>query len=206
MQRTFASVVGLFLMGSLGPACVLADINFTVDENGIGAVQGRFLGGQNGADPFDPTNGLTPLNYRVALGPGLVPGDIVLGEGPGSGTISDLIRFTVEDPTTGEGSLILYSLVEPAGPQDLADVGLPSSRQTNLLTLPETVGPGGQIGLFDYTPTPNQPGYVPLPSGLGPVRYNVISTVPEAPGLALLATGAVGLLACAARRRARSRA
>ena len=213
MRRTFAFAVGLLLVGSLGPAPVLADIVVTLDENGHGMGLSTTTGqtgtfsGANGVDPFDPTSGLTPLIYDIghttpgviALAP--VVGDILLVESSGSSIISDLIRFTTA-PTSGDSLLILYSLVEP-GIHDLADVGLPSSRQTNLLTLSETVGPGGQVGLFDYTPTANQPGYVPLPSSFGSVRYNVISSaVPEPSSIILFGIGVFGLV-CYGWRKAR---
>jgi hypothetical protein len=176
IRRTVVVAVGLLMVGSLGPAPVLADIIGTLDENGHGMAlvtstgQMTTFSGANGVDPFDPTSGLTTLIYDIGhtIASPEVVGDVLLVESSGSSIISDLIRFTT-DPTSGDDLLILYSLVEP-GIHDLADVGIPSSRQTNLLTLPETVGPGGQIGFFDYTPTANQPGYIPLPRSFGLLR------------------------------------
>jgi hypothetical protein len=102
--------------------------------------------------------------------------------GPG---LSDLLRFT------NQGLLLVYSEVETGEPKGaLADVGLPISRQTNLVTLLET-GPSDSLnGLFGYTPTANQPGFLPIGA---PVTYNFVSdAVPEPSSVALLGAG----LAC----------
>jgi hypothetical protein len=79
---------------------------------------------------------------------------------------------------------VVYSTLPGAGQTaDLADVGIPTSRQANVATLPETGSHPGVNGLFDYTPTPTQPGYIVLSPFPGPVVYNFTSDVPEPAGV-----------------------
>jgi hypothetical protein len=185
------SCTPLALIASIGFAATVAAqssvYRIDFDENGLGFVIGAGANDPvpltplgNRPDPFDPTNGLNPLVYQVpVIPPTMVPGDIVLAEIAG-GPASDLLRFT------GGNQIVVYSeLAETGEAPDLADVGLPTSRQTNLLNLVETGGEGAKNGLFGYTPTPNQPGYI-APG----VLLNFTSDVPE-PAAAATATGIV---------------
>jgi hypothetical protein len=195
-----------------------ADIIGTVDENGHGSSlvtetgQTATFTGHNGVDPFDLSNGLNPLIYDIGNTTNpprpLVVGDLLIQETAGSSTLSDLVRFTT-DPTTGDNLLIIYSVAGP-GQNDLADVGIPSALQTNTLALVETVGADGSRGIFGYTPTPNQPGYIPLPANFGSVVYNVISdaaAVPEPSSVLMAATAALaGLGVWVRKQRSASRA
>ncbi|HEV3166670.1 MAG TPA: PEP-CTERM sorting domain-containing protein [Isosphaeraceae bacterium] len=199
MRRSLSLAVGLSLLLGFCSGPVRADVVGTVDENGHGTSvntsnnqMGTFPG-TNGVDPFDPTNGLRPLIYDIGTVPGMVVGDILLPEVVGNATLSDLVRFTT-NPLNGHDLLILYSDVEPNAEKDLADVGIPVSLQTNLLTFAEAPGPNGLNGLFGYFPTPNQPGFLPLPPGFGRVVYNIISdAAPEPSSIVLLGSG-LGLI------------
>src|SRR4051812_25218068 len=186
-----------------------ADIIGTFDENGNGrsvyTVTGMtsILTGVNGADLFDPSNGLKPLIYNLGIdGVTMVNGDIEVTD-PGTSTASDLFRFYT-DPATTQNLLIVYSEMSPGGA--VADVGIPGSRQTNLLSLMEMGPVGGPNGIFGYTPTPSQPGYVDIQAGnfQGNLIYNLVgdSAVPEPSSIVLLG---LGLAAAAGFSRARRR-
>lgn len=173
-------------------------INF--DEKGNGTVQ-NIPGNPNSSvvlendgnnpDSTDPSSGLHPLTYnlRQSAQHGVpVTGDVLIAETAGAGVLSDLLRFTPD------GYLLVYSdLPESGEVAELADVGIPTSRQNTLVNAVETGLEGGVNGLFNYTPTPNQPGYIPYFDG-AVVIYNFTSDVPEpAAGLFLLAALGIAL-------------
>src|SRR5690242_18746901 len=133
----------------------------TFDENGKGTVRTPsgalvpLVAVGNIPDPVDPTNGLLPLVYDLTasgiVSP-VVPGDMDVLEIPGTPN-SDLLRWT-SSPATGRSFLVVYSdRAEPGEVPDLADVGLPQTRQPNLIGMQETGPEGGLNGVFGYVPT-----------------------------------------------------
>lgn len=128
----------------------IAQTVITVDEYGNGTAGAAVLPATTGTDPFDPTNGLRPLIYDLTGVGAPTVGDIWLTEPNSPGVYSDLLRFN-------NGWLIVYS---DLGTDGVADVGIPSLAQANSLTLAETGPEGGVNGLFNYTPTPLEPGYI----------------------------------------------
>lgn len=185
----------LFCASNAQAASIALDvITVRVDENCHGSIDG-FLGLQPLGCSFttDPGPGglAGAMTYNLMNPPGLVGGDVVISEPGGS---SDLIRFA---PTVNGGSLFFYSDLD-GGADALADIGLPTGRNTNLVTFTEASIPGG-FGLI-YTPTANQPGFV---AGAAlPVQYIFVSdsTVPE-PGTLILVGSAMGALIANRRRR-----
>jgi hypothetical protein len=184
--RRYITVVVVFVAMLL--AMLLARVAgasvITFNENGQGTIQLNSgaviplvpLG--NIPDPVDPTNGLLPLVYDLAGSVGLastppVPGDMNVLEQPLGTPPSDLLRWTPN------GLLVVYSdRPEPGETPDLADVGLPALRQTNLITRVEVGPENGLNGVFGYAPTPNQPGFFTNSTGDTPT-YNFISDTPE---------------------------
>ena len=169
----------------------------TVDENGNGTIQ--FPGGPAGALPGvlapDPGPGglASALTYNLLGPPGLVAGDLILLEPGGGGLLSEIIRFNPAGTAAGyPASLVFYS-DNADGSDSLADKGFPTSLYANNLTAVEVgpeIGPNG----FTYTPTANQPGFIP---GFG-VTYVIrsdLATVPEPSTLALC--GLMGTLGAA---------
>ncbi len=197
MKRNLIGLVAAML--ALGTtAWGQGTITLTVDEAGNGklvnSATGTFtLPSSMAADP-GPGGLASALTYNLLGPPGLVIGDVVMFE-PGSGEISDLLRFNQN------GTLVFYSdNSEPDG--DLADTGFPTARYTNLVRIPE-VGSEGNNGAI-YTPTSSQPGFV---SGVAfPVSYHFISdaeAVPEPGTLALLSSLGLSALLIVRSRRAR---
>jgi len=141
----------------------------------------------------DPGPGGLPnaLTYNLLGPPALVAGDLILLENPAGG-LSDIIRFNPAG-TGGNpaypASVVFYSDIEVGEAPVLADIGFPTAMYTNTVTLLE-MGVEGNNGIV-YTPTANQPGFVP---GFA-VTYNIISDspVPE-PSDALLALSGAGLI------------
>ena len=103
---------------------------------------------------------------------------------------SDDIRF---DSITGNGSLFFYSLPGPS----LADKGLPTAFETNVLSIAEVNLGGGVFGAI-YTPTAGQPGFVA--GSAGPTTYTFISDTPE-PSTALLLLLGLPVMASLRRKR-----
>ena len=170
----------------------------TVDEDGNGTLQ--FSGAPSiathGVLAPDPGPGGLPLalTYNLLGPPGLVAGDVLVFEDSTFTELSDIIRFNPAG--TGNAaypaSLVFYS-DNVDGIDNLADVGFPIARYPNVVRLLEADIGGGQIGLH-YTPTENQPGFVP---GFG-VTYHAISDgeaarVPEPITTTLLGIGLAGI-------------
>jgi hypothetical protein len=192
----FRRLAPVLVVCALAPGFARADAVLTFDENGRNVVNG-VLGAMtftNGVDPLDPTSPLRPLIYTLPAGVGTpVSGDVVLTDG---GVVMDLIRFT-------DNQIIYYSdNNDPVGDRDRADVGITTTRQTNLVSIPEVNLPRPAVNGAIYTPTATQPGFL----GAG-TRYTIVSdgaAVPEPS--TLLVTSLVGLGASAAWARKRLRA
>jgi len=189
-----AAAVLLFGLSS----SVLAQGNIpliTLTETGIGTL--LFPGSPpiptTGVPVADPGPGGLPnaLTYNLLGPPALVAGDLILLENPAGG-LSDIIRFNPAG-TGGNpaypASVVFYSDIEVGEAPVLADIGFPTAMYTNTVTLLE-MGVEGNNGIV-YTPTANQPGFVP---GFA-VTYNIISDspVPE-PSDVLLALSGAGLI------------
>ncbi len=205
----YAKFSGALLLAGLCAASMPAiaqvpPVLVTVDENGHGSVDLLGLSvplpGVLMADP-GPGGLSSTLTYSLAGTPALIAGDVFLLEGAAGGGIQDVIRF---NPAGTGGnpayppSLVFYS-DNLGGADDLADTpSPPTSFYTNTVTISE-VGPEGNNGAF-YTPTPNQPGFVP---GFA-VSYHFISDftpVPEPASVAFLAASVLTGAACLRRRR-----
>jgi hypothetical protein len=191
-QRT--AKVFLFLSIVFYGTDVRADLIGTFDENGNGMSvytitgQTSLILGTNGVDPFDPGNGLKPLIFDLNTGVAMVNGDLVVSDARTT-DVSDVFRFYTD--STSRNLLIMYSVPSTSGA--LADVGIPSVLQDNRLSLTEEGPEGGPNGIFNYFPTPNQPGYVDLQAagGIGNIIYNLYSdsAVPEPDSIVMLGGG-----------------
>ncbi|MGD0745000.1 MAG: hypothetical protein ABSA45_07580 [Verrucomicrobiota bacterium] len=83
----------------------------------------------------------------------LIVGDVLIYEAANPTVLSDVLRF--ED--YGVGYVYVYS-AQDDGPSKLADTGMPTAFQANTVSFIEQFN-GSAYGLFNYTPTANQPGY-----------------------------------------------
>ena len=195
-MRIFVCVALLALLGvgEVG-AAALPNPLISVDEHGNGNL--LFPGGspiftQGTLQPDPGPGGLgSALTYSLLGPPSLVAGDVLVQELISADLVlSEIIR--VNPAATGSpgypASLVFYSDTGD-GVDALADTGFPTALYTNTATALE-VGPEGANG-FVYTPTANQPGFVP---GFA-VSYSITSdgTIPEPATLSLFAI-AGGLL------------
>jgi len=186
-----------FIFGASRAQAAPIIIDTVVDENCHGTLNG-FLGLETLPCAFttDPGPGglAGAMTYNLLDPPGLVAGDVRIAE-PGTG-FSDLIRF---NPVVGGGSLFFYSDTD-GGVDALADIGLPTLLNTNLVTLPEVSLGALGFGLI-YQPTAGQPGFVAGASV--PVQYTFISDspVPEPGTLVLVGSGLGAFIANRRRRR-----
>jgi hypothetical protein len=197
-----AITIGLFLAASAPAVVINPTALVRVDEDGHGLFETTFpsrislLTYSMTSDP-GPGGKSSVLAYSLNLPDStpLIGGDVVIRE---SGDFnSDLVRF---DPSNG-GTLFFYSDIDGNPAVDaLADVGLPTGRNTNLVTIDEiALSANGINGAF-YVPLPDQPGY--FPHG-GSLSYIIISdTVPE-PGSFLLLLPAAAALVLIYRKRLR---
>jgi hypothetical protein len=176
------------------PAFAQFTVTLTFDENCNGSYRdslGLSLALPCSQIPDPGPGGLNnALFYSMLNPPGLVAGDVLIMEPPSDTLLSDILRF---DPVTQGGGVFVYSDIDADSPPVLADIGFPTSYNTNTLTIDE----GGVEGVWNgviYRPTPGQPGFVagsagPVTYNFGPVPYNFTSdAAPEpATGLLLLA-------------------
>jgi hypothetical protein len=135
----------------------------------------------------DPLSGLTTVMFTFnSTIPSVVAGDVKIQEF-GSTTIGDVIRF---ENINGVAVAFIFSNDIAGGLA--ADVGLPGSFQTNVVTISESsIGFAGP-----FTPTSGQPGFCTAAVGaLSCATYGLTSAdvVPEPTSLVLLGAGLLGL-------------
>ena len=196
--RTYLPISSLLLL-----CCGLANaqintIDITVDENGLGTINGLLgierLTATMQDDP-GPGGLANILTYNLQSPPNLVEGDVLLQDADGN--VLDVLRF---NPNQDGGSLLFYS-DNVDGFDSIGDTsGPPGSFYTNQITIPE-VGTETKNGAV-YIPVAGQPGFI---SGASiPVRYIFISEgsgpVPE-PGVISLMVGLSSASLLALRRK-----
>jgi hypothetical protein len=130
------------------------------------------------------------MNFDMLGPPAVVGGDVVLLNTDTS--LSDLIRFD-----SNSKSFFFYSDLD-GGVDQPADLGLPTAFNNNVVRLSEVSLGGGLTGL-NYTPSADQPGFVP---GFA-VSYTFISDSPE-PATWMLALAGASLVAIRRLRISRS--
>jgi len=180
----------------------------TVDENGNGSLV--FPGGAPfnvpGVLAADPGPGglALALTYNLLGPPGLVAGDLILLEPGGGGLISDIIRFNPAGTAPGYAASLVFYSDNLDGADALADRGFPTALYGNNITFTEVgpeVGPNG----FTYTPTANQPGFIPGFGVTYVIRSDLAPAIPEPSSLALCGVmGTLGAAGAAWKRRKRT--
>lgn len=146
---------------------------------------------------LDPLSNMNTLAYYLNSNfNSLTTGDWLIKEGSSSAPVGDVVRFEFVHNSTG--ALVPVAFIysddtggySPAGgTAHPADVGLPSSYQTNQITTWETSSSGTG---FVYAPTAGQPGFVPG-WGYGLESYDYPDPIPEPSSLLLLGLGFLGL-------------
>ena len=143
-------------------------------------------------DPF--TGGKTTLEFIFnSTITNVVAGDVKVDEFGGS-TVGDLIRF---EDISGQAVAFIYSGDVAGGLA--ADVGLPTSFQSNIFTISENAS--GFAG--PYTPTTGQPGFCVIGAACtSGVTYGLTSSdVPEPLTLSIFGAGVAGVAAFRRRRK-----
>lgn len=153
-------------------------------ESGSSCANASWCSGYTTA--VDPLSGIKTLMYTLnssVFTSGVVSGDIEITEqGVQQGQVGDLIRF---ENVNGTYEVFIFS--DDLNGGQLADVGLPSSFQSNHITIAEN---GVNSTLF--TPTYGQAGYTGLTSGdYAHTSYELYSPAdtPEPSSLLLFGTG-----------------
>jgi len=191
------AIVALGVMCAIAPpvSAQVLSIFTTLDENCNSSVNGT-----PGADPCSLTTDPGPgglsnvVTYNFGTPPStFVTGDVVLNEATGGS--SDLLRFWAS-ATSGNVGVYFYSDTD-GGVDALADIGLPTLENTNVVTLNEVSLPLGGFGAV-YKPHSSQPGFA---AGFD-ITYTFISDAPEPGSLALVGAGAAALLLLRRRRMA----
>jgi hypothetical protein len=141
-RNGWAALIGAtFLLAGSGTADA---VSFRVDETGVliatsGAGVDRRLPFAIQMDP-GPGGLNNALTYSLGNPPGLTPGDVEITEPP-SGSLSDLVRFNANKQCNADGSigcLVFYSdKTDNDNGAPLADIGFPTARYDNVITLPE---------------------------------------------------------------------
>ncbi|MDP9174940.1 MAG: hypothetical protein M3O30_13910 [Planctomycetota bacterium] len=193
MKILFAMAFGLLLFSAIRSAS--AQFIVGVDENGGGTTL------TPGGLISTPVTLSSPPVYHLGPVFGFVPtpGDVIVTDGtPANPTNSDLLRFTAN------GDLFIYSDINATenDPKALADVGVPTTFQSNAISLPETNPNGGTLneaivnGLFGYFTVAGSglPGSAPGGTG-ATITYNFTSDLPEPASLTVVGLVSTGLLA-----------
>jgi len=163
------------------------NITVSFDENGNGYINEESL--PFGVDiPPEGIPGHATLFYALPVDE-IVEGDVVIYEDAAQTIISDLLRFDIAAPPC----VFVYSELEKGDVSpELADTGIPDlwrGGAGGVVFLTEQGTENGWNGVY-YTPTENQPGYVPGQN----VTYVFTSDVPEPATVALLGLGALSLI------------
>ena len=194
----FLSLSVTTVLLSMAEPASATPITVSIDENGSATISPSSatlaipLIGQD----TDPISGIQTLRYEISSSSGSPPltsGDVEVCENPACTSISDVLRF-VNDTNT---QLFVFSDVE-TGETSQADVGIPSSRQGNVVQVVESGTEGPSQGIT-YTPTSGEPGF--FVAGPDTLTYNFASDVgappspvPEPSSWSIVATSLVCLL------------